>query len=134
MVDGMTVAIAVGIGAMVIALFERGYRTYLEEKKANPDLEFSMVYLLNILMSAGGIGTIIVAVIPAILSQLGNTNTATVTLASVLIQATIGYLATYRVLDGLNNGTTNNVKLKTLKVNAAKEIKGNVTIDTSSPT
>ena len=120
MVDPLTLGIVIGLVAMFVALFERGYKRYLEEKKVDPELKFSAEYFLNMLLSAGGIGIIITLIIPAIITAMTQAveNNPNITLATVLLEAAIGYLATYRVLDGLNNSTSANITNKKIETEA----------------
>ena len=109
----------VGVGA---AILERGYKRYLEEKKLNPELKFSAVYMLNLLVSTGAGTVIVTTIIPALIAALQNTSenqqlNQYVGLAAIFINLALGYALTYRFLDGLNNSTDK--KLATAKTTEA---------------
>lgn len=99
-----SIPIIVGLVGVGIAVFERGYKRYLDARKEDPSLKFDSSYIVNILISSGGMAAIIGGVIPALTEQLGEPSTA-ITFISIIGNFALGYLATYRILDGLNNAT-----------------------------
>lgn len=105
-----SVPIIVGLVGVGIAVFERGYKRFLDARKEDPSLKFDSSYIVNILISSGGMAAIIGGVIPALTEQLGEPST-TITLISIIGNFALGYLATYRILDGLNNATEQKTQL-----------------------
>ena len=99
----VSIPIIIGLLGVVIAVLERGYKTFLEKKVTEPDLKFNSAYLLNILISGGTIATLIISVLPLVLTEI-NANEV-VTLGSAILVFVVGYGSTYRVLDGFNNRT-----------------------------
>ena len=106
----LAVPIFLGLVGVGLAVAERGYKRYLDAKKEDPTLTFDSSYLINILISSGGMAAIIAGVIPTLTEQLGEVTTP-ITVVSVIGNFALGYLATYRILDGLNNITEQKVKL-----------------------
>jgi hypothetical protein len=104
------VPIVVGLIGVGLAIFERGYKRYLDAKQEDPTLTFDHSYMINILISSGGMAAVIGGVIPALTEQIGDITTP-ITVISVLGNFGLGYLLTYRVLDGLNNATEQKIKL-----------------------
>lgn len=105
-----SVPIIVGLIGTGIAIFERGYKRYLDARKEDPTLKFDWSYLVNILISSGGMAAIIGGVIPALTEQLGEPSSV-ITLISIIGNFSLGYLLTYRILDGLNNVTEQKIKV-----------------------
>lgn len=106
----VAVPLVVGLIGVGLAVFERGYKRFLDAKKEDPSLTWDNSYLINILISAGGMAAIIAGVIPALVEMVPETSTP-LTLVSLIGNFLGGYLGTYRILDGLNNTTEQKVKL-----------------------
>lgn len=105
-----SIPIIVGLVGTGIAIFERGYKRFLDARKEDPSLVFDHSYLINILISSGGMAAIIGGVIPALTEQLGEPS-STITMISIIGNFSLGYLLTYRILDGLNNATEQKTQL-----------------------
>lgn len=105
----LAVPIVLGLVGVGLAVAERGYKRYLDAKRENPALTFDSSYLINILISSGGMSAIIAGVIPTLTEQLGEVTTP-ITVISVIGNFALGYLATYRILDGLNNVTEQKIQ------------------------
>ena len=108
------IPLIIGLVGVAIAVLERGYKRYLEQKKLEPGLKFGGAYMLNLIISTG-VGTALVAgVIPTVISQiLTNTDVnIPVTTGAILLNFILGYTVTYRILDGLNSSTDH--KLETV--------------------
>lgn len=105
-IDELIIAIPliVGLVGVSLAVLERGYKRFLDAKKEDPTLTWDNSYLVNILISAGGMSAIIAGVIPALVEMIPEISTP-VTLVSLIGNFLGGYLGTYRILDGLNNAT-----------------------------
>lgn len=96
---------------LVVAVFERGYKRYQDEKANNPDLHFSGAYIVNMVLTAGGVGTLL-AIITAVIASLQSGETAAeVNFIAAIGQFGLGYLLSYRVLDGLNNRTEKKIEV-----------------------
>jgi hypothetical protein len=100
----ITPGIAVGLVFLAIAILERGYRTFLEERKIDPTIKFSGAYFLNIVITAGsGSGIMmILSILPSLITQLTEADSVVITLFSLTSQAILGYTAGYTILDKLN--------------------------------
>lgn len=111
-IDELIIAIPliVGLIGVSLAVFERGYKRFLDAKKEDPSLVWDNSYLVNILISAGGMAAIIAGVIPALVEMVPDPTTP-LTLVSLIGNFLGGYLGTYRILDGLNNTTEQKIKL-----------------------
>ena len=106
-IDQASIPLIVGLIGVLVAVLERGYKRYLEEKKLNPELKFDGAYMLNLLVSAG-IGTALVAtVIPALITAVQGQVPTEVTVASLFLNFILGYTTTYRILDAMNTSTDN---------------------------
>jgi hypothetical protein len=116
----IAIPIIVGLVGVSLAILERGYKRFLDARKEDPTLKWDSSYLINILVSSGGSAAIIAGVIPALTEQLGDV-TAPITVISVIGNFALGYLLTYRVLDGLNNATERKTELGVLKEENRKE-------------
>lgn len=94
----------IGLIFLALAIVERGYRSFLEAKKADPTIKFDGAYFLNILITAGG-GSgimIILAALPTLFNSISQTDQTTITFFSVAAQALLGYTTGYTILDKLN--------------------------------
>jgi len=117
-----SIPIIVGLIGVGIAIFERGYKRFLDAKKEDPSLTFDWSYLVNILISSGGMAAIIGGVIPALTEQLGEPSNA-ITLISIMGNFGLGYLLTYRILDGLNNSTEQKIQMASKNVTILEQEK-----------
>lgn len=115
-IDELIIAVPLLIGfvGVGLALFERGYKRFLDARKEDPSLKWDNSYLINILISAGGMSAIIGGVIPALIEQIPDVNTP-ITIISLIGNFGTGYLLTYRILDGLNNMTEQKIEIARLK-------------------
>lgn len=113
----ISIAIIVGIISVLVAIFERGYKRYLEEKKTDPTIKFDGLYMINMAVTTG-VTSAFVALLPTLIQSVSET--AELTLASILINAALGYTLAYRILDGLNSSTEN--KIETVKAKTALKI------------
>ena len=105
------IPLIVGLVGVAVAILERGYKRFLEERKEKPDLKFGGVYMLNLLVSAGA-GTIIVtAIIPALIGAISEQVGTYTGVAAIFINLGLGYGLTYRFLDGLNTSTDKKMEL-----------------------
>lgn len=109
---GIEIPILIGLAAVVVALLERGYKTYLEKKAVDPELKFNGAYLLNLLITGGAMVVIVTVVVPSVLSEISANPDAVLTLGSALLNFIIGYATTYRILDGLNDSTKTRIEAK----------------------
>ena len=116
MAEVITTAIPIIVGLIFVALavLERGYKQFLEARKADSTLKFSGAYLLNLLVSGGVTSVIIITIIPALLS--GTTQTE-LTLSAIILQAVLGYTIAWTTLDKLNSGTEKKAEIAELKKN-----------------
>ncbi len=110
-----SIPIIVGLVAVVAAVLERAYKTFLEKRVEDPKLQFSPAYLLNALISSGVGVAIVTAVIPTLITELTGSESLPITLASIVINFSLGYAITYRFLDGLNNSTSKQIQVQELK-------------------
>ena len=111
----VSIPIIIGLLGVVIAILERGYKTFLEKRATEPNLKFNSAYLLNILISGGSMVVIITAVLPAVLSEIAAAPAGPLTLGAAVLVFIVGYGATYRILDGLNNRTELKLEVDELK-------------------
>jgi hypothetical protein len=111
-IDQVIVAIPlfVGLVGVGLAVFERGYKRFLDARKEDPTLKWDNSYMINILISAGGMSAIIAGVIPVLMEMIPDVVTA-ITVVSLVGNFFGGYLGTYRILDGLNNSTEQKTQL-----------------------
>ena len=114
---GISAGIAVGLGFLAIAIFERGIRTYLEKKKVDPTVKFDGSYFLNIMITAGGGSGImaILSILPSLLTALTEQESTIVTLATLASQALTGYTVGYTMLDKLNSSVETKYALSETK-------------------
>jgi len=112
MAFGIEIPILIGLAAVVVAILERGYKTFLEAKAADPKLTFNGAYLLNILITGGAMVVIVTVVIPAVLTEIQAQPQVGLTLGGTLLNFVLGYAATYRILDGLNDSTKTRIEAK----------------------
>ena len=103
----------VGLFVVAVAVLERGYKTFLEKKAQEPELEFNSTYLLNFWVSAS-VGVVVATLVPTLIGTIANTVDTGVTLASIVITAAISYLAAYTALDKLNTGTEKALEIQDL--------------------
>ena len=97
----------IGVG---IAIVERGYKRFQDEKATNPDVKFGVAYIMNMLLTAGGVAAIL-AIITAVIAMLkGGETSVTLDLFSMIAQLGAGYFIAYRILDGLNNRTEKKIE------------------------
>lgn len=124
----ISIPIIVGLIAVGVALLERGYKRYLEEKKIQEaegkTISFDLAYMVNMLVTAGG-SAAIVAVIPVVIEEIGAPTQ--ITMVSLILNAILGYTTAYRILDGMNNSTD-------IKRETATEIRKNTSSSSSSST
>lgn len=108
-----SVPLVIGLVGVAFAILERGYKLYLEAKKADPTLKFGGAYMLNLLISTGVGTALVTTVIPTLVNQLqGQTDMVLpVTVGSLLLNFILGYTVTYRILDALNNSTDKKLAL-----------------------
>ena len=116
----LIVPFIVSVVGMVIAIVERGWKRFQDEKAVNPDVKFGAAYIMNMLLTAGGVGTLL-AILTAIIAMLtaGETS-AEVNLFAMIAQFGAGYLVAYRILDGLNNRTEKKIEVATAEKAAGK--------------
>lgn len=110
----MSAEILVGIAiiGVIIAVVERGLKRYYDEKAENPTIKFSSSYIINILISGGGMSAIIIGVLPVVAENFQNPEQPiAITVFSVMSAFGFGYLTTFRILDGLNNRTEEKVEV-----------------------
>jgi hypothetical protein len=112
MAFGIELPILIGLAAVVVAVLERGYKTFLEKKAVDPELKFNGAYLLNILITGGAMVVIVTVVVPAVITEIQSNPDQAVTLGSALLNFILGYAVTYRVLDGLNTSTATKIEAK----------------------
>ena len=111
------IPLVIGLIGVAFAVLERGYKRFLEARKADPTIKFGGTYMLNFILSTG-IGTALVtAVIPTLVSQItGETQIALpVTVGAILLNFILGYTVTYRILDALNTSTDKKLELAEVK-------------------
>ena len=107
------IPLVIGLIGVAFAVLERGYKRFLEARKAEPTIKFGGTYMLNFILSTG-IGTALVtAVIPTLVTQItGETDiTLPVTVGAILLNFILGYTVTYRILDALNSSTDKKLEL-----------------------
>lgn len=113
----IAIPILVGLAAVGLAMLERGYKRYLEEKKIaeaeGKTLTFDMAYIVNMVVSTG-VSSAIISVIPVLVEQIGKPTE--ITFVSLLLNAILGYTTAYTVLDKMNQKTDS-------KIETAKAIK-----------
>ena len=111
MVDAASLAagpLIAGIIGIALAVLQRGYIRFREEQKEHPDIKFGGVYLLNMVMAAGGVGLFITGVVPALFSGLAaipDVNAQALTAYGIVTQAGLGYGLTYAALSTANTST-----------------------------
>lgn len=101
-----TIPIIVGLVFVGLAVLQRGYKTFLQEKKTNPDIKFDGTYMLNFWVSTGIAGAI-VTIIPPLLTTLLPSNAGPITLYSIIVNAVLGYTTAWTALDQMNTSTEN---------------------------
>lgn len=101
---------SIGLVCVALAVVERGYKRFQDEKQERPDLKFNGAYLLNMIIS-GGVFGIILGALPMIISQITEIGPV-ITIGSVINAVALGYFGTYRVLDGLNRSTDSKLEVK----------------------
>lgn len=116
------IPIVVGLLFVAIAVIERGYKQFLEAKKLDPTITFGTTYLLNLLVSTGTSAVIITVLVPNLISQTLSANTA-VTIASLVLQAVLGYTITWTTLDKLNTSTDNKISTISQTSKTVEEVK-----------
>lgn len=105
-------ALVVGLIGVAIAILERGYKKYQDQKATDPDLKFNFSYLINMLVSSGIGSVLATTIIPTLISQLpDSTIEQAVTPLFIIINFLLGYATTFRVLDGMNNSTAKKIEL-----------------------
>src|ERR1051326_5997612 len=108
MADPATLAagpIVAGIVGIILAVLQRGYIRYREEKNEHPEITFGGTYLLNMILAAGGVGLILTTILPALftgLVALPGIDATAATAYGVVTQAGLGYGLTYAALSGTN--------------------------------
>ena len=107
------IPLIIGLIGVGFAILERGYKTYLEQKKLEKDLKFGAPYMLNLLISTGVGTALVTAVIPTLITQIQGQTEAElpVTVGALLLNFILGYTVTYRILDALNNSTDKKMEL-----------------------
>jgi hypothetical protein len=117
MTFGAEIPLIVGLLGVAVAVLERGYKRFLEEKKLDPTIKFGGTYMLNLLVSTGVGTALVVAVIPALITSLQTGQEVSegvvvvVGFASVILNFILGYTTTYRILDALNTSTERKLEL-----------------------
>jgi hypothetical protein len=127
--DWLVYGIVIGMAAVGLAIFDRGYGAYRTAKKDNPDLKFSADYLVNIIVSAGGMGGLFAGVFPLVVNSIAQPKEGTEIIWFGL-QFISGYLATLGLLDKLNRVTEKSTEAAVFKKLATDA--GAVTIDNKS--
>lgn len=102
--EWLVYGVLVGMAAVAVAILDRGYGAYRTAKKDNPDLKFSADYLINIVVSAGGMGGLFAGLFPVIVSAIAEPKAGTDVIWFGL-QFVTGYLSTLGFLDKLNRVT-----------------------------
>jgi len=111
---GIEIPIIIGLIAVVVAVLERGYKSFLEKKAVDPKLKFDSAYLLNMLITGGAMVVIVTVIVPAVLTQIQANPDTALTFAGVALNFVLGYATTYRILDGLNDSTKTRIEAKAL--------------------
>jgi len=108
--DPIIIPFVVSMIGLAIAIVERGWKRFKDEQATNPQLKFNTAYLLNMLLTAGGVGTLL-SVISAVIASLTSGETSLeVTLVAIASQFALGYLLAYRILDAFNNRTDKTIE------------------------
>ncbi len=110
--------IIAGIIGIALAVLQRGYIRYREEKKEFPEIQFGGTYLLNMILAAGGVGLILTVILPSLftgLAELPDTEAGLVTAYGIVTQAGMGYGLTYAALSGANTSTERKMSLAAAK-------------------
>jgi hypothetical protein len=121
MADPATLAagpIVAGIVGIILAVLQRGYIRYREEKNEHPEITFGGTYLLNMILAAGGVGLILTTILPALftgLVALPGIDATAATAYGVVTQAGLGYGLTYAALSGANTATERKMQLAAAK-------------------
>lgn len=106
--------IIIGLVGIAAAVGERTIKTFFEKKQADPKLQFNITYLINALIGTGIAFTIITA-IPTILAEITSQPSTAITIIAIIGNFIIGYLGTYRIIDGMNKSTAAKIELEELK-------------------
>ena len=105
------IPLIIGLVGVAIAVLERGYKRYLEQKKTEPTIKFGAPYMLNLLISTGVGTALVTAVIPTLVENIGQTVEIPVTVGALLLNFILGYTVTYRILDALNTSTDKKMEI-----------------------
>lgn len=116
--------IVAGIIGILLAVLQRGYIRFTEEKKEHPEIKFGGIYLLNMVMSAGGIGLFITGIVPALFAGLiaiPDVDATALTAYGIITNAGMGYGLTYAALSLANTSTERKMALAAAKKAAGPE-------------
>jgi hypothetical protein len=102
------IPIVVGLVFVAIAVLQRGYKTYLTEKKTNPSITFDAAYMLNFWVATSA-STAIVGIVPTLLTTLLGDTSAAITFYSIILNAILGYTTAWTALDQMNTSTENKI-------------------------
>lgn len=107
------IPLIIGLVGVAFAVLERGYKTFLEQKKADPTIKFGGAYMLNLLISTGVGTALVTGVIPTLVNQLTGQagEELPITVGAILLNFILGYTVTYRILDALNNSTDKKLEI-----------------------
>jgi hypothetical protein len=115
MVFEAEIPLIIGLVGVAIAVLERGYKRYLEQKKIDPTIKFGGTYMLNLLISTSVGTALVTAVVPAVISAIIGTieseTPVAFTISSMFLNFVLGYTTTYRILDALNTSTDRKMEL-----------------------
>ena len=96
--------VVVGLAAVGLALFDRGYGDFRTARKSNPDLKFTADYIVNIIVAAGGAGGFFGVAFPVILNAITKPAEG-MDAIWIILQFVSAYFATIGILDKLNKAT-----------------------------
>jgi hypothetical protein len=120
--------VVVGLAAVGLALFDRGYGDFRTARKSNPDLKFTADYIVNIIVAAGGAGGFFGVAFPVILNAITKPAEG-MDVIWIILQFVSAYFATIGILDKLNKSTeakTEAAVFKKLAVNSGAVTIGDI--------
>src|ERR1051325_11323630 len=97
--SALVIAFGVSIAGMVVALVEPGWKRFQDEKASNPQLKFNAAYIVNMILTAGGVGTLLAIIAAIIVALKGGETSIEVDFFAIIGQFGLGYLISYRILD-----------------------------------
>lgn len=111
----LALPIIVGLLGVGLAIFDRGWREYVTAKRNDPTItHFSADYMVNLIVTAGGVGAFFGAVIPLIIGSMTALPPEGIFIWT-FTQIWGGYTSAYTILDKLNTPIETKTALRKLR-------------------